>query len=82
MVFVFLVLAVVTLNFVQALISAFCVGIIILSVLLVIVLNQWEFGINESTGVVIIIGLSVDYVVHLSAAYIHSPFDKREQKME
>ena len=82
MVFVFIVLFIVTRNFVQALISVFCVGVIILSVLTVIVFKGWEFGIAESIGVVIIIGLSVDYVIHLSAAYIHTPFNDRNARMK
>jgi predicted RND superfamily exporter protein len=46
----------------------------VLTELAIMVLNGWEFGISESTGIVVVIGLSVDYVVHLSAAYMHSPF--------
>ena len=37
---------------------------------------------SESIGVVIIIGLSVDYVVHLSATYIHTPFNDRHERMK
>ena len=82
MVFVFLVLFIVTQNFIQALISVFCVGVIIVTVLSIIVFKGWEFGIAESVGVVIIIGLSVDYVVHLSATYIHTPFNDRHARMK
>ena len=82
MVFVFIVMFIVTLNFVQALISVLCVGVIILTVLSVIVFKEWEFGIAESIGVVVIIGLSVDYVIHLSAAYIHTPFNDRHERMK
>lgn len=60
----------------------FCVSVIILSVITIIVLKGWELGISESISIVIIIGLSVDYVVHLAAAYMHSPYACRYDKMK
>jgi predicted RND superfamily exporter protein len=33
------------------------------------VLNGWEMGVSESIGVVLLIGLSVDYVVHLASHF-------------
>ena len=37
------------------------------------VLNDWQLGVSESIAMVIIIGFSVDYVVHLAAHYVHTP---------
>lgn len=34
----------------------------------------------ESVATVIVIGFSVDYVVHLAAHYVHSPFYTNEEK--
>jgi predicted RND superfamily exporter protein len=48
--------------------------IVILSVVSIIVLKGWDLGVSESVAVVILIGLSVDYVIHLSTDYIHSTF--------
>jgi predicted RND superfamily exporter protein len=39
---------------------------------MVMVLKEWEMGASESIAMVIIIGFSVDYVVHLAAHYVHS----------
>jgi predicted RND superfamily exporter protein len=32
----------------------------------------WPFGMSQSTCVIVFIGISVDYVVHISHEYIHS----------
>ena len=53
-------------------ISVFCVGIVVLSLLAVMKILGWEIGVSESIAMVIIIGFSVDYVVHLSSEYMHS----------
>eukprot|EP00452_MALV-II_sp_L67-6_P000005 gene5-49_t len=44
------------------------------------VIAGWELGVPESIAVVIVIGFSVDYVVHLAAHYVHSPFNSREER--
>lgn len=36
------------------------------------VLQEWQLGVSESIAMVIIIGFSVDYVVHLATHYVHS----------
>ena len=41
------------------------------------VLKDWQLGVSESLGTVIIIGFSVDYVVHLAAHYVHVPHTLR-----
>lgn len=55
--------------------------LVIISVIAVMVFEGWQLGISESIGVVILIGLSVDYVVHLSTHYIHSKKEKKEEKL-
>jgi len=40
-----------------------------ISVICIMVLNGWEMGVSESIGVVLLIGLSVDYVVHLASHF-------------
>ena len=66
----------------QAVISILCVGVIIISVVCVMVLKEWELGTIESISVVITIGFSVDYVIHLSNDYMHSSAFSRHEKMK
>lgn len=60
-------------------ISILSVAYIMLSVLTIIVLKGWEMGISESIAIELIIGLSVDYVVHLAAHFVSK--DDEEQKL-
>ena len=39
-------------------------------------------GVAESISVVILIGFSVDYVIHLSTDYMHSSYKCRHDKMK
>ena len=49
--------------------------------LAVMALMGWQFGISESLSVVIIIGFSVDYVVHLANSYLESTAEKRNERL-
>lgn len=80
-VFAFLILLLATKNIVLASLSIFCVAIVIISVLAIMSLQGWEFGVSESISIVIIIGLSVDYVVHLASDYKHSAEVDRGDKI-
>lgn len=40
----------------------------------------WEFGTFESMNSIIIIGLSVDYVVHLANAYVENVKETRYER--
>jgi len=78
----FCVLLVATRNLIQSFLSILCVSGVILSIMALIQLNGWELGISESAALGVSIGLSVDYVVHLSADYMHSPFQTRFERMQ
>jgi len=39
-------------------------------------------GVSESISVVMLIVFSVDYIIHLSADYVHSPYKSRHDKMK
>ena len=67
-----LALFLVTLNIVQTIFSVISITAVITSVLAVIYFKDWPLGVAESCASVIIVGFAVDYVVHLSAHYIHS----------
>jgi predicted RND superfamily exporter protein len=45
-------------------------------------IKGWQLGVSESICVVILIGFSVDYVIHLSSDYMHSPYVSRHDKMQ
>jgi predicted RND superfamily exporter protein len=81
-IFAFIILIVATGNIIQAVISVLCVAIVIVSVLAIMQLQGWEIGVSESLNTVIIIGFSVDYVIHLSADYMHSSQQIRSGKMK
>ena len=42
----------------------------------------WEFGVAESIAVVILIGFSVDYVVHLANHYVEAPYKDRKRRIQ
>ena len=67
--FSFVVLLIATGNIVVSFLAIISVTVVIVSVVSIMVLKGWELGISESVSVVIMIGLSVDYVVHLAANY-------------
>lgn len=70
--FAFLVLILVTHNIIISIYSILTIGGIVLSVISVMEMAGWELGVAESIAIVILIGMSVDYVVHLANHYIES----------
>mmetsp|Transcript_16022 Transcript_16022/g.1430 ORF Transcript_16022/g.1430 Transcript_16022/m.1430 type:complete len:109 (+) Transcript_16022:1842-2168(+) len=42
----------------------------------------WELGVAESIAIVILIGMSVDYVVHLANHYVESVYPDRFRKIK
>lgn len=81
-IFAFIILLLATQNIIQSIVSIICVAIIIVSVLFIMYMQGWEVGVSESIAMVILIGFSVDYVVHLSADYMHSAHQSRNDKMK
>ena len=81
-IFAFIILLIATGNILQAFISLVCVAVVIVSVLCIMQLQGWEIGISESISMVILIGFSVDYVVHLSGDYMHSAHQSRNDKIQ
>ena len=60
-----------TRNIILAFFSIFCVAVVIVSEVALMVYMGWQMGVSECVNVVIIIGLSVDYCVHLATDYQH-----------
>ena len=69
--FAFIVIVIMTGNLQVALISTFSILTIIIFMFGCIKHFSWEFGVVEATCVVVFIGLSVDYVVHICHQYTH-----------
>merc|ERR1740138_1946272 len=67
--FCWLILMVVTWNVALGTIAAFVVTCIVAMAGGSMVLMGWQMGIIESIAVIIIIGISVDYSVHIAHAY-------------
>mmetsp|Transcript_7171 Transcript_7171/g.18574 ORF Transcript_7171/g.18574 Transcript_7171/m.18574 type:complete len:1510 (-) Transcript_7171:264-4793(-) len=66
------VLVVATHNIIIGLVSTLCIGAIVISVVGFTVLQGWKLGLLESINLVMVPGLSVDYVAHLAEAYVRS----------
>ena len=45
-------------------------------------MDGWELGMAESITIVMLIGLSVDYVVHLANHYVESTTDSRFERIQ
>lgn len=80
--FSFVVLLLATCNIILSVLAIISVAIVIVSVVAIMVFQGWELGVSESIAIVIMIGLAVDYVVHLAVDYRHSVKDKRGQKIQ
>lgn len=79
-IFAFMILTIVTCNMLIAFLAILSVGMIMVSVIAVMVYQGWEMGVSESVSVVMLIGLSVDYIVHLAQAYKRSVASHRSAK--
>ena len=72
----------VTWNIILSTVSIWCVTIVILSIITFMHWNGQQFGSDESIAVVMLVGFSVDYVLHLSTDYKHSVATHRQGKMK
>jgi predicted RND superfamily exporter protein len=78
----FIVLILSTQNIYLAIYAASTIILILASEVALMVWQGWKLGIGESVSVVIMIGFSVDYVVHFANAYIECEFsDKRMDRV-
>jgi len=75
--FALVILLISTMNIVITFFSICSIGGIVISVVAVMQMIGWRFGIAESIAVVVLIGFSVDYVVHLANHYVESAFTDR-----
>merc|ERR1719181_190048 len=78
--FACIVLVVATRNFVVAFCSILCISSIVSSVMAFMFLVGWKLGVLEALVLVMVIGLSVDYVVHMADAYLEAPAKDRQER--
>ena len=71
-IFSFVILVITSRNLQTSLIAIFCISSIIFGLLSSIYMLDWELGMIESTCLIVFIGVSVDYVVHICHQYIDS----------
>lgn len=74
-------LIIATQNLFVALMACFTIAMIIVNVIAIIPLMGLQLGSSESIGVVVCVGFSVDYVVHLASHYVHSKFQDRHNRI-
>ena len=70
--FAFLVLLWATKNYLLSLFATFSIGLVLTTIIATIFLLGWNFGMTEQLGMIIFIGFSVDYIVHMSHQYVES----------
>ena len=64
--FAFIILFIATYNIIITIISIICVAIVVLSLVAIMQYNNQKLGLSESISMVVMIGFSVDYIVHLA----------------
>ena len=45
-------------------------------------LAGWSLGIAESVGLIVFVGFSVDYIVHMCHQYVESTHESRKKRMD
>merc|ERR1711916_423526 len=77
----FVVLVLSTMNIIVGFFAVFCIGGIVVSTIAFMVIAGWQLGVTESIAVVLLVGFSVDYVVHLANSYVESKSETRYDMM-
>jgi len=77
----FLVLLIFTRNVIISFFAMVSIFGVMLSVCILVLIAGWDFGIIESIAVIIVIGFSIDYVVHLGHAFLESTLEDREKRL-
>ena len=80
--FAFVVLLFSTLNAVTATFAILSISCIVVSVIAMMEVVGWYLGAIESIAIVISIGFSVDYAVHLANHYVESVYEDRHRRMQ
>jgi hypothetical protein len=63
-----------------AFLATVSVGAVAASFVAFLVMNGWRMGVAESTCVTVLVGLSLDYVLHVAGAYAEAPEETLSDK--
>ena len=74
-------LIIMTTNWIVALMCCLTISLITVGVVGIIPLAGWKLGILESLNLTLVVGLAVDYVVHLADGYVRSHKCSRADKV-
>ena len=77
----FVVLVLSTGNWIISALATLSVICILATEVMLMVLQGWKLGVSESVGVVIMVGFSIDYVVHFAASYVECDKDDRNGRI-
>jgi len=77
----FIVLSLVGGNPIMAFFSVATIGLIVVDIFAFTVLMGFSLGVLEAVNYVVVIGLSIDYTVHLSEAYTESHHEDRQSRV-
>ena len=80
--FAWIVLLITTNNYILSTMSLLSIVSVIMTVVCSIKINGWSLGIPESVGIIIFVGFSVDYIVHMCHQYNESVNDLRKKKTD
>ena len=69
-------------NWIISLLATLTIGLITCCVVGVIPMAGWKLGVLESLNLTLVVGLSVDYVVHLAQAYVTASETKRLARVQ
>ena len=78
----FFILSVMTGNYLLTIYAILSIITIVLAVMSMIFLMGWDFGLVQSTCIIVFIGISFDYVVHISHQYLSSNLNTRRERMD
>jgi predicted RND superfamily exporter protein len=76
------ILVVATTNLAVGVVATLIIGLITCSVLGVITMIGWKLGPLESLNLTLVVGLAVDYVVHLAEGYMELKHETRDVKVK
>ena len=82
MLFAWIVLLITTKNYIVSFQAVLSISLVIATIMSSIMLQGWTLGIAESIGLIVFVGFSVDYIVHMCHQYVESIFEKRKKKMD
>jgi len=75
------VLVLVTGNYIMAFYAVFTIGLIVVDVFAFTVWAGWALGVVEAVIYVVVVGMSIDYTVHMGNAYTASSGSTRQERV-